>query len=296
MPRAALALLAMLAVSCSTERSQEALVDVEGTASLRNGPPLAGMSVFFHTPFAAGQSTSPLAPEEPGRRHLTPPLEMFTIIDAQGRFRIRLPEGRWEVFIGGPVDSGIMGQRMADVALRAPRAHLDLHYQGFRVSGRVTGPSGPVHEGADLFILSSTNTALAAIHSGNYTFLVPPDSLMIWATPDSTDHRAGIPRVRFDGIVATSDTLIDLSLDGNLVSGRVRSSGAPASGGWVAADASNSTASAYMPTAMDGTYHLYLPTREYVFRVAASPGDPTYYPPMLIDAPRTLDFDLPGSP
>src|SRR5436189_320754 len=56
MPGAALALLAMLMVSCSDRSSREVLVDVQGNASLRNGSPLAGMSVFFHTPMPAGQS------------------------------------------------------------------------------------------------------------------------------------------------------------------------------------------------------------------------------------------------
>lgn len=300
MPRAALALLAMLAVSCSTRPGLEDLVHVEGVASLRNGPPLAGMTVSFFTPTAAGHAPSPLAPERPGGRlRGTAPLPTFSITDAQGMFRIRLPEGRWEVWIGGLADSGIMSQHVADVMLRLPVASMDLHYQGYRVSGRLIGPGNATLTDGYLSILGRRNTARAPVRSGGYTFLVPTDTLNIWANPTPIDYEAGIPRVRYDGIIVASDTTIDFSLDGNLVSGKVTGSGGiPMYGGWVAAAASDTTASAYMSIAMDGTYRLYLPTREYVFTVySGGRGNGTYvYPPILIDSPRTLDFDLSGSP
>jgi len=192
-----------------------------------------------------------------------------------------------------------MSQHVADVALRLPVAALDLHYQGYRVSGRLIGPGNATLDEADLSILSATNTAHATVRSGGYTFLVPIDVFSVWANPTATGYEGGIPRVRFDGISVMSDTTIDLSLDGHLVSGKVTGSGGiPMYGGWVSAAASDTSASAYMSIAMDGTYHLYLPTREYVFTVySGSRGNGTYvYRPMLIDAPRTLNFDLSASP
>jgi len=267
---------------------------VDGIASLRNGPPLAGMTVSFHRPAAARNALSPLAPKGLGVQ-ATPPLLNYSRTDPQGRFSLRLPEGNYEVWISGPADSGIMSQHVADVALRLPVDSLNLHYQGFRVSGRLIGPGNTTLDQGYLSIRSRTSTARAAVLSGSYTLLVPIDSVSIWANPTPIDYEAGIPHVRYDGIVASSDTTIDLSLDGYLVSGRATGpAGIPLYGGWVAAEASDGTASAYMSIAMDGTYHLYLPTREYVFTVyTGSRGNGTHvYPPLLIDAARTLDFDL----
>src|SRR5882672_6920088 len=221
-----LALLAMVAASCSTdptEPSRRELVMVDGIASLRNGPPLAGMTVSFHRPAAARNALSPLAPKGLGVQ-ATPPLLNYSRTDPQGRFSLRLPEGNYEVWISGPADSGIMSQHVADVALRLPVAALDLHYQGYRVSGRLIGPGNATLDEADLSILSATNTAHATVRSGGYTFLVPIDVFSVWANPTATGYEGGIPRVRFDGISVMSDTTIDLSLDGHLVSGKVTGS------------------------------------------------------------------------
>ena len=230
------------------------------------------------------------------RAPATQPLLTCATTDAQGTFRLRLPEGVWEVWIGGPADSGIMGQHAADVVLRLPSTSVDLHYLGYRVSGRLIGPGNATLNDGYLSILSKMNTTRVAVPSGSYTLLVPPDTLSIWANPSPFGYEAGIPQVRYDGIAVSSDTTMDLSLDGHLVSGRGTFDGIPLYGGWVSA--SSPTAQAYSAFAADGTYRIYLPTREYVFTVyTGGRGDGTHvYPAILIDAPRTLNFDLSGPP
>jgi len=213
-----------------------------------------------------------------------------------GIFRIRLPEGRWEVWIGGPADSGVVSQHVADVTLQLPSANLELHYLGYRISGRLVGPGDATIKDGHLSITTRANTTGVPVPFGSYTLLVPPDTLSILANPSPIGYEAGIPHVRYDGIVASSDTVIDLFLDGHLVSGRATGpNGIPLYGGWVSA--SSATATGYHAFAADGSYGIYLPTGEYAFTVyTGGRGDGTHvYPPMLIDAPRTLDFDLPGT-
>jgi hypothetical protein len=189
-----------------------------------------------------------------------------------------------------------MSQHVADVTLQLPSANLELHYLGYRISGRLIGPGNATLEDGHLSVTTPTDSVRASVSFGNYTLLVPAETLSIWANPSPSGYESGIPRVRYDGIVASSDTTIDLSLDGHLVSGRATGpNGIPLYGGWVSA--SSATASAYHAFAIDGSYAIYLPTGEYAFTVyTGGRGDGTHvYPPILINAPQTLDFDLPGT-
>jgi len=301
MPAVVLALLTPIAVSCSKTNDSRILVPVEGIVRLRDGPPLGGITVAFFAPrdTLVLPALSPLAPEVRGSgRGLIYENPVIAKTDALGRFRTTLTEGRYEVWIGGPPDSGIMSQRMPDLALRSSRVTLDLRYAGYRLSGRLVGPNGTALTTGHIFVFSGTNTARSSIVAGGYSVLLPADTFDIWANPESVDYNRGIPRVKHDGIILSSDSALDLSVDGFVVTGTVTGPGGIRRvGGWVYA--SGSTASAYSPTAADGTYRMYLPGMEYVFTVdpAPGPGDSVgVYPNVLIDADRTLDFDLPGSP
>ena len=289
------ALLAVLAVSCSGTSTPRNSVPVEGVVRMPDGSPVAGGTVAFFEVPSRGAPSAPLAPSVP--RSQIFPGQPIAATDAQGRFSIRLPVGIYEVWVGGGADSGSMSLRASDVTVRPPRVRLDLHYAAFRVSGRMVGHGGTVIASGHVFVLSGTNTANAEIRSGLFRLLLPADTYGIWATPDAA--YSGFPRLRFDSVAVASDTTFDLSVDGNEVTGTVTGPGGmPLEGAFVSGYAS--TASAYSPTASDGTYRIYLPTREYAFRVSPGHGRDSIgvrdYPPILIDSPRTLDFDLSGPP
>jgi len=286
MPATALALLTVLAPSCS-EKADPVLVD--GIVRARDGSPFGGATVHFFGRTVPQPARHPLAPH---RIAGAQPGQLFAVTNAQGYFSIELAGGLYEVWIGGVIDSAFMPQHAADMALRPPRSTLDLRYSGFRVSGRMIGPGGTPLASGHVFVLGSTNTMRADLRAGAFSMMLPRDSYVFWANPDA--GYVGVPRVRYDGIAVASDTTIDLSVDGHAVAGTVTGpGGTPLGGAWVSAY--TTTASAYAPTATDGTYRLYLPTREYTFRVE-SPEIGVQYPPILIDAPRTLNFDLSGPP
>jgi hypothetical protein len=298
MLRAAPALLAVLTLSCSGTTTPRGHVLVAGVVRLPDGSPYAGGTVgFFEAPIEIASSPAPrlLAPSVPRSViYENPPI---AITNGQGQYSIHLQNGTYEVWVSGAADSGAMAQHVTNVVLRSPSFGLDLLYAAFRLSGRMIGPGGTVVTNGHIFVSSSTNTARADIRNGSFTCLLPADTHEIWAHPNEGAY-VEFPHVRFDVAVA-SDTTMDLSVDGNEVTGTVTGpGGAPLVGAYVSAGAA--TAYAVCPTASDGTYRIYLPTRVYTFVVNPPPlqsslGDRTY-PNILIDSPRTLDFDLSGPP
>lgn len=285
-------LLVMLVASCSPAPPRRAsLVDVQGTVSLRNESPLAGVRIYFFT-FSDPRAISPTAP---ARAPATPPLLPYTISDSLGKFRLRLPEGRWNVWIGGQDESGVMRQHVATADLHLPSTSLELQYLGYRVSGHLIGPGNTTLGDGSLSITSGTNSMHLSVPSSGYRLLLPSAPLDILAIPGPED---GFPQVRYDSLLVSSDTTIDLSLDGNAVSGRATGPGGiPLYGGWIAASSAN--ASANSTFTVDGSYRMYLPTGTYVLTLyTGGRGNGTHvYDPILIDSPRTLDFDLPaGTP
>jgi len=188
-----------------------------------------------------------------------------------------------------------MGQHVADAMLRMPSASLQLHYLGYRVSGHLIGPGSTILGDGTLTITSGMGTMHLSVSSSGYTMLLPSVPLDILAIPGPED---GFPTVRYDGLLVSSDTTINLSLDGNAVSGKATGPGGiPLYGGWIGA--SSTTASANSTFLADGSYRMYLPTGEYVFTVyTGGRGNGLHvYPPILISESQTLDFDLPqGTP
>ncbi|TMQ47581.1 MAG: hypothetical protein E6K71_09580 [Candidatus Eisenbacteria bacterium] len=300
-----LALLAPIAVSCTKTNDEFILVPVDGVVRLRDGGPLGGIRVGFFAPGSrivplAPPPHSPLAPEGwragQGQIFENP---IYATTDMQGHFRVALRQGRYEVWIGAASDSGIMSQSVPDLTLISSPVTLDLRYAGYRLSGRLIGPGGAALTNGSVFVLSRTNTARASVVAGSYSLLLPADTLAIWANPETVDSDRGIPRVKREAVILSSDSTLDLSVDGFVVTGTVTGpGGVPLDGGLVSATAA--TASAYSRTAADGTYRVYLPGMEYFFRVDPGPGRDSIgirqYPNVLIDSDRTLDFDLSGAP
>ena len=287
LPGWSLPLLMILATSCTQDpfHQGQPSVRVDGSVFLRDGPPLAGVLVDFHYVTSTQRASTPMAPA-------TPPPITWAVTDSEGAVHIWLREGQWQVWVGGRDETVIMSQHIADTSVRLPGTTLDLHYNGYRVTGHVIGPGHvPMDDAFMRLSVRATNTIDIPVRSTGYSLVVPPDTVTIWTYPGIED---GYPHVRSQ-IVASSDTTIDLSLDGNLVSGHATGvSGIPLYGGWVEAD--NANASANSTIAVDGSYSMYLPTGEYVFTLyTGGRGDGTHvYPPMLIDSPRTLDFTPPA--
>jgi carboxypeptidase family protein len=287
MLRASSVLLATLALSCSGTSTPRGHVLVAGVVRMPDGSPYAGGIVgFFRAPveFPAPRL---LAPAPRSVIYENPPI---AITNTQGQYSIHLQSGTYEVWVGGAADSGAISQHVTSVTLRTPSLGLDLLYAAYRVSGRMIGHGGTVVTSGHIWV-NGMSPARADIRNGSYTCLLPAGTYEIWANPGITYE--GFPRVRFDVAVA-SDTTMDLSVDGNELTGTVTGpDGAPLVGGYVAAVAA--TASAYSETASDGTYRIYLPTRTYTFEVSPPNGEVwpvRTYPNILIDSPRTLDFDL----
>jgi hypothetical protein len=302
MPAVAFALLLPLLVSCSKTNDNLVLVPVDGVVLHRDGEPLAGATVSFFGPTVretiplAPPASSPLAPEIRGAGrgiiYDNPPV---ATTDAQGRFRIVIAEGRYEVWIGGDAGSGVMSQHAQDVTVRTPRVTLDLRYQGYRVSGRVVGPGGAAVVYGRVFVGNSGNGTISQILNGGFSFLLPSDTYQFIAKPDPAN--SGVPMVTYPGIAVHADTVIDLSVDGHAVSGVVTGPGGiPLVLAGVFAQ--NLTVSAYSATGSQGEYRVYLPTGDYAFIVIPDPHLDTLstrdFGVITIDAPRTLDFDLPG--
>ncbi len=283
----------MIAVSCSDNSTGPRNVLVTGIVRLRDGSPLTGATVGFFEPATALRQGPGSAEQAPSS-----PVQPVATTDAHGRFAIGMPEGSYEVWIGGVADSGFMPTHVTDLTLRPPTTSLELHYDAYRVSGGITF-LGSFFAGS-VFVTGSTSTTRAEVRHSAYSLLLPAGTydFLAGTTPEYALY-SGLPRVKYEGIAVSADTTINFSLDGHFVRGTVTGPGGlPLYGGYVNATASNASATSY--TASIGTYGLHLPTGEYVFTVTPPPGGDSIgvrtYPPVLIDAPRTIDFDLSGPP
>jgi len=162
-----------------------------------------------------------------------------------------------------------------------------------KVTGTVRGPGAAPLSAGSLLASSEYTSTRAEIVGGRYTFLLPEGTYRFSIDPRQLG--TGVPEVAFPGIDVVADSTIDFSVDGNLVSGTVMGPGGlPLEAAWVYADGVN--ASATSQTAADGTYRLYLPSRDYRFYVDPGRGyiATRSYGPTLVTAPRTLDFDVSG--
>src|SRR6185503_5389800 len=213
------------------------------------------------------------------------------------------PAGPYQVWAGGPADSGIMSQQVASVTVSS-QVSLDLHYQGYRVRGMITHLGLGLAAGS-VFVQGATNTARAELRDNGappfsertYSLLLPGGTYDIWANPNTGYW--GVPRVKFQGITVGADTTIDFACDGHFVRGTVTSpGGAIVYGATVSATASG--ASAFDYTTSIGTYGVHLPNGEYVFTVTPPAGADSLatvtVPGIIINAPRTLDLELSHTP
>jgi hypothetical protein len=291
----AVAFVAMLAVSCSDNPNGPNNVLVTGVVRLPDGATVAGATVGFFEPAMAVRQRPGSVLEAPSSPASDLPI---ATTDTQGRFAIAMPEGRYEVWIGGVADSGFMPMQVAVVTLQPPRASLELRYDAYRVSGQLVFLNASLGAGT-VFVTGSTSTTRAEMRNSAYSLLLPAGTYDFWAgTTQEYALYSGVPRVKYEGITVSADTTIDLSLDGHFVRGTVTGpDGLPLYGAIVAATAPNASASNY--TASNGTYGLHLPTGEYEFTVTPPPGADSLDGVIsfeFIDAPRTIDFEMQLAP
>jgi hypothetical protein len=292
---AALALASAVGVSCSDIATRpRAEVQVSGVVSGPDGSPLQGATVEFFEP-ATGRPILIDAPERRGPREAAQAIGPSVVTtDAQGRYSTTLPGATYEVWISAAADSGFLPLHLGDVTLRPPRVDLPLRYAGYRVSGVILVPGGALLGAGEVLVSTDNAGTRSGVVNGRYTFLLPRGVYRFSVRPQVVG--TGIPVVDFTGVGVSADTTIDFSLDGNRIEGTVTGpGGTPMDGAYV--NASGFNVNAACQTAADGTYQLYLPSREYRFYV--DPGR-TYIAtrtlgPTLVTAPMTLDIDVSGA-
>lgn len=279
-----LAAVAASSISCSDIATKPlAPVEISGTIGDRNGAPLQGATVgFFET-----QSRPYIL--------LDGPSQPIATTDARGVYRITLPEGVYDVWIGGVADSGFLPVLVDQARLIPPRATLDYRYIGYRVSGRLLGPGGAALTAGDVKAYGERLITRSALRSGRYSLLLPAGTYALRAEPGF--QYTGLPNVTYPGVRVASDTTIDLSVDGYAVTGTVFGPEGTAMDG-AAVQASTGLAFSHALADGNGQYLLYAPAGEYTFQVypppyaryIASRG----FSSVLVTSPKTLDFDLSG--
>jgi hypothetical protein len=289
---ACLIALAAAAASCSDDVTGFRSSIVSGTLRVRSGAPLAGATVGFFEHVSSAPAPAPMSARAPAKDPGPP----VVVTDVQGRFAIAVSRGRYDVWVGGVADSGIMPVPVTDVVVNASRVSLDLSYPGYHVTGRMTHLGVWLASGS-VFVLGPTNTARAELRNSAYSLLLPPGTYDVWANPNQGYW--GVPRVLHEGIAVSSDTTIDLAVDGHFVEGTVRGPGGSVQyGATVSARAPG--ASAWNYTDSNGFYGLHLPDGEYEFLVTPPTGADTLGAldtlGVIITAPRTLDFQLAPKP
>jgi len=292
----ALALCLATASSCADIATKpRAEVEVNGVVYARNGAPLAGATVGFFVPVTLSPIPGGPVPPPPVFSHAARAVGPSVVTtDAQGRYSTSLPAATYEVWIGGVADSGFFPLHVIDVVLHPPVTSVPIHYPGYRVTGTIRGPGAVPLAAGNIAVWGDYNGTQSGVENGHYTFLLPRGTYSFSVNPQVADE--GVPRITFPGIEVAADTTIDFAVDGNRVEGTVTGpGGTPLSGAYV--DASGINVSATSETAADGTFQLYLPSREYRFYVAAGQSyiATRTLGSVLVTAPMTLDFDLSGA-
>ena len=250
-------------------------VTVEGRISGPSGEPLEGAVVSFESGEAVWTGWA------------------YAVTDSLGLYTVSLLAGKYAVSVYPPDDYATPVHEDR-VALSSSHRRYDFRFQGFRVTGRVTGPTGaPIDSG----YVSAQSTgparggARSPLRNGSYLFLLPASTYAFYAS--DADYLSGLPGRSIAGVPITADTTIDIELNGIAVSGHVYGpDGLPMGGVRVRVE--------YLVqnvTKVDGSYLLYAPPGNH--RVWFEPPYPFYiFPrvtdPVTIGSPISIDGDLSG--
>lgn len=276
----------MLACSPKPRPTLEPGVDVRGVIRDRDGLGVEGMGVFF----------------DPADDKYTNGLLVRT--DRKGAFYHRALPGPYRICLfrfGNYLR--VPDVDLDTVWLRAPSARLDYRYGGVKVEGRVFGPGGsPVRSGSIKAWGHGRDQREVALESkivgGHYKMFVSQGEYYF-----GTEAPATLPSV--DGgqkVDISTDTTIDFSADGHLVTGRVvLGAGQPVPGAHVRVDgmANGQQISAHDEARPDGRYRVYLPSGGYQFLVTPGASDSfvvmQFFSLDSLSAARTLDLDMSGT-
>lgn len=191
------------------------------------------------------------------------------------------------------------------MALTLPSNELNYRYGGIRIVGRLLGPGGkPVQSGSVEALGSGPDRRGFYVESkfseGHYTLFVPPTSYYFKTRP----MPAYLPSLEGErmGASASSDTTIDFSADGHLITGKVTiRNGIPLPSADVEVYGlslpDSVEVSARNTTKSDGSYRFCLPAGGYAFIVRPGPRTRFVLPRTLsveVTAPRTNNLDLSG--
>jgi len=265
----ALSLATILSCSEIPTAPRLGAVIVTGRITDRDGPPIAGMHVYFQ---AVTQS--------PG---LPPSAHAETGTD--GRYTLKVMEGAYRMNVDPGYGVGYPAVTVGVVKIGASGATVDYRYTGVRVSGTITGLDGSPLSDASVNVYgvsggySSYVSALSA--AGQYSLLILPDTYDMYAYAGSSP--LGLPRIRAGQVSILSDTTVDFTLSGFAVTATMTlTGGAPMIGAYL--DAYSDDASASATTGLDGTATIYLPAGNYTIR-----GLP--YPRNVV-GPRTISRSI----
>lgn len=213
--------------------------------------------------------------------------------DSFGLYSVTLLSGKYTVSVQPPYGYGAPIHE-ARVAFSSAKSRYDFRFHGFRVTGRLTGPTGaPIDSGS----VSAEGPAAphggvrAPLKNASYSFLLPAGIYSFYAS--DADHLSGLAGRSISGVAITADTTIDIELTGVPVSGHVYGpDGLP-----MDSIAVGITYLATNLTKPDGSYQLYVPPGTY--QVLFVPPYPRYiFPrvtdPVVISGPTTIDGDLSG--
>jgi hypothetical protein len=215
------------------------------------------------------------------------------VTDSLGLYTVSLLAGEYTVSVYPPDDYGAPVHEDR-VAFSRNHRRYDFSFQGFRVTGRVTGPTGaPIDSG--YVLAQSTGAARGGVRTplrnGSYSLLLPASTYAFYAS--DADHLSGLPGRSIASVAITADTTIDFELNGIPVSGHVYGpDGRPMDGVWVRIEFLVQNL-----TKADGSYLLYAPPGDH--RIWFRPPYPFYIFPRVTDpvtvaAPVSIDCDLSG--
>src|SRR5258705_12283098 len=199
--------LALLATGCAaTARVEGALVEVHGVIRDREGAGIEGIAVCLTHPVVGGWNTIVAA-----------------TTNGRGAFRLHARPGRYVTILYAR-DLRVPSVFLDSTVVGPSTARLDYQYGGFKVQGRVVGPGGrPVRAGAIEVIGNSPDfrhglNLGAKLRGGRYVLFLPRGTYYFKTKP----MPAYLPSLQRQGVVvsASSDTTVDFSADGNLITGK----------------------------------------------------------------------------
>jgi hypothetical protein len=218
--------------------------------------------------------------------------------DSTGSYSLELASGTWDVVVLIPAPPPLHGgwHRAYRLTVAPEHPRVDFRIEGYRVEGRVLGPTGAVLDSGGVSAYGQTGAAAGGrFQSGKFYLILPPSTYDFFAS--SSGLNLGYPIRILRGVPVSADTSFDIALEGDPISGIVTGhGGAPLES--LLVTASGETISSNVRTGPDGRYLLYVPPGDYRFRCYPHTRDshilPRIFPVRTVTGPSVIDLDLAG--